>query len=419
MTARVVAMLPVLWLAAPFAVSAPADDPETQAAAALARIEGLDNESAEMNADALVLTGVADDPAIIDEAEQAVRAATGIDDIRNDIALTSDYADRVRGAATRVSARYDRLLDALPLIPVAIAIVLLALLAAWIVARWDAPFRLFSRNPFLQTIAQRFVQSMVVLFGVLLALEILDATALVGGVLGAAGVAGIAIGFAFRDLIENYIASILLSLRQPFRPRDHVVIDGHEGLVTSMNSRTTVLTTFDGNVVRIPNAIVFKTTLINYSTDPRRRFDFTVGIGYDVDLAQAVAVGTQVLTETEGVMPDPKPLALITRLGDSSITLQLFAWVDQSANDYFKVRSAAMQRVKNEFDRLDIDMPEPIYTVKLQQPTDRPEPAPQCQTPSPQPAHDVSRDDTAAEIADATQDQTAHEDLLDPDATSE
>ncbi|RMH25707.1 MAG: mechanosensitive ion channel family protein, partial [Planctomycetota bacterium] len=374
MPARIAALILLLLTAASFA--APVDDPETQAAAALARIEGLDNESAEMDAGALVLTGVADDPAIIDEAEQAVRDATGIQDIQNDIALTSDYADRVRGAATRVSARYDRLLDALPLIPVAIAIVLLALLAAWIIARWNWPFRLFSRNPFLQTIAQRFVQSMVVLFGVLLALEILDATALVGGVLGAAGVAGIAIGFAFRDLIENYIASILLSLRQPFRPRDHVVIDGHEGLVTSMNSRTTVLTTFDGNVVRIPNAIVFKTTLINYSTDPRRRFDFTVGIGYDVDLAQAVTVGTQILAETEGVMPDPKPLALITKLGDSSITLQLFAWVDQSAHDFSKVRSAAMQRIKSEFDRLDIDMPEPIYTVKLQQPQDRPAPAP-------------------------------------------
>lgn len=417
MPARIAALILLLLNAAAFA--APVDDPETQAAAALARIEGLDSESAEMDAGALVLTGVADDPAIIDEAEQAVRDATGIQDIQNDIALTSDYADRVRGAATRVSARYDRLLDALPLIPVAIAIVLLALLTAWIIARWNWPFRLFSRNPFLQTIAQRFVQSMVVLFGVLLALEILDATALVGGVLGAAGVAGIAIGFAFRDLIENYIASILLSLRQPFRPRDHVVIDGHEGLVTSMNSRTTVLTTFDGNVVRIPNAIVFKTTLINYSTDPRRRFDFTVGIGYDVDLAQAVTVGTQILAETEGVMSDPRPLALITKLGDSSITLQLYAWVDQSAHDFSKVRSAAMQRTKSEFDRLDIDMPEPIYTVKLQQPQDRPAPAPKRPSPYTEPAHDVSRDDTASEIADATQDQTAHEDLLDPDAVSE
>ena len=77
---------------------------------------------------------------------------------------------------------------------------------------------------------------------------------------------------------------MLLSLRQPFRLRDHVVIDGHEGLITTMNSRTTVLTTFDGNVVRIPNAVVFKTTLVNYSTDRRRRFSFDIGVGYDVDL---------------------------------------------------------------------------------------------------------------------------------------
>ncbi|QKK07639.1 MAG: mechanosensitive ion channel family protein [Planctomycetota bacterium] len=186
-----------------------------------------------------------------------------------------------------------------------------------------------SRNPFLQDICRRIVQTTVVLTGVLLALEILNATALVGGVLGAAGVAGIAIGFAFRDLVENYIASILLSVRQPFRPRDHVLIDGHEGLVTSMNSRTTVLTTFDGNIVRLPNAIVFKSALTNYSTDPRRRFTFDVGVGYDVDLAEAINVGVEVLRGTEGVLSDPAPFAIVTRLGDSSITVSLFGWVNQ------------------------------------------------------------------------------------------
>ncbi len=92
----------------------------------------------------------------------------------------------------------------------------------------------------------------------LVALEILDATAIVGALLGTAGVLGVALGFAFKDILENYLAGILMSLRQPFSPRDHVVIDGNEGLVIALNSRATILMTLDGNHLRLPNALVFR-----------------------------------------------------------------------------------------------------------------------------------------------------------------
>lgn len=428
MTTRATLLIWVLAVLTAWTTPAPAartqDGPtpvERPAAAALERVEGLDDPGVEIEDGVVTITGVADDPEVIERATEAVRAVPGVGEVRNEITLTDDYGDRVRGAASRVSQRYARLLSILPLIPVAIAVILLALGIAWLVGRWAWPFGLLTANPFLRSIAQRLAQTIVVILGVLLALELLDATALVGGVLGAAGVAGIAIGFAFRDLIENYIASVLLSVRQPFRPRDHVVIDGHEGLVTSMNSRTTVLTTFDGNIVRIPNALVFKSALINYTADPRRRFSFDVGIGYDVDLAQAVSVGTSVVAGTEGVMADPGPFSLITRLGESSITLQVFGWVDQSRNDFGKVRSVAMQRVKAEFDRLDIDMPEPIYRVKLERPSAPPGREPVARpAPPPEPAvHDVSRDDTAADLAQESATRSDQENLLDADAHAE
>ncbi|MGP1347242.1 MAG: mechanosensitive ion channel family protein [Phycisphaerales bacterium] len=353
-----------------------------------------------------------------------------------------DVRETVEGAAGRVGQRVERWARFLPLLPIAAAMLAGTILLAWLIGRWHWPFDRLTKNPFLSDIARKLAQGGVMLAGLLLTLELLNATAMVGGVLGAAGVAGIAIGFAFRDLIENYVASILLSLRQPFRPRDHVIIDGHEGLVTTMNSRTTVLTTFDGNVVRIPNATVFKSPLINYSTDPRRRFSFEVGVGYDVDLALAISVGAQTLQSTEGVMDQPAPFAIVTRLGESSITIQLFAWVHQQTHDFGKVRSLAMQRVKSEYDRLDIDMPEPIYNIKLA--TDRPAgttptpPAPETKpkaptptpptpptpptTPSPiesPPEQDVTRDDTAQEFADINERASDTENLLRPEATQE
>ncbi|MEZ6164525.1 MAG: mechanosensitive ion channel, partial [Phycisphaerales bacterium] len=260
-------MFPTLWvmlmlLAAPAAAqdaqeSTAAIQQTDQQAERLAdetlqSIEGLSEADATVDNGVITISGTADDASVLDQATEAVREATGIDRIENKIDLSLDLQDRTRGAANRVSQRLDVWIAYLPVIPLAFVVLLVFAIAAWLLSKLRWPFTRLTRNPFLQDIIRKLTQSGVMLAGILLALEILDAMALVGGVLGAAGVAGIAIGFAFKDLIENYIASVLLSLRQPFRPQDHVVIDGHEGLVTAMNSRSTVLTTFDGNVVRIP-----------------------------------------------------------------------------------------------------------------------------------------------------------------------
>ncbi len=402
---------------------------EEAAEKALGEIEGLKEAKVEVDGDVVSIKGVANDPAVVAKAEQAVRDATGTQVVRSEIGLSSRFTDRISGASARVADKLERWIAYLPLIPIALIIVVVGIFIAWLSGRWEWPYRHLVSNVFLRDIAKRFVQAAVLLASCLLALEILNATALVGGVLGAAGVAGIAIGFAFRDLVENYIASILLSLRQPFRPRDHVEIDGHAGLVTAMNSRTTVLTTFDGNLVRIPNATVFKTALINYSREPRRRFSFEVNVGYDVDLAEAVEVGVQTLRDTQGVLIEPDPFAIVTNLGDSSITVQLFGWVDQTTSDFGKVKSLALQNVKNTYDQRDIDMPEPIYKLKLMSlsgsapdlasagtPMAKP-PSSHAHTSAPQ--HDTRPGDTATTVAMMTETDADSENLLQADAPRE
>lgn len=378
----------------------------------LGRVEGLTDPSVSVIGGEITLRGEAVDLSVSERAEALARGVEGVDAVNNEIDLSANVSDRVRGAADRIEARAERWLAYLPLLPVAFLMVLLAIGIAWVVGRWTWPFARVTANPFLQEILQRVTQLAVLLFGVLAALEVLDAVALVGGVLGAAGVAGIAIGFAFRELAENYIASILLSVRQPFSPRDHVLIDGAEGLVSRLTTRSTILTTFDGNVVRIPNAAVFKATIVNYSTRPERRFDFTVGVGYDVDLSQARAVAVQVLGATEGVLAEPAPFAIITALGDSSITLRVFGWVNQGMHDFARVRSLAMQRLKVEFDRLDIDMPEPIYSIKmLGQKPDSAAAAPAKPRDTGRPAVDAASEAEANSVAaDATIEELAKED---------
>ncbi len=418
-------MLRVCCLAALVSVAAaqpvdapePAIDRELAAERALERIEGLTQEQVEIDGDTAIIRGVADDRSVIDRAAEAVQQATGAEHVDNRVTLSLEIDDRVRGATNRLADKLERWIAYLPLIPLAIGVLAVFVVIAWLLGRWSWPWRRLTRNPFLRDIARKLTQAAVVLIGLLFALEILDAMALVGGVLGAAGVAGIAIGFAFRDLVENYIASVLLSIRQPFRPRDHVVIDGREGLVSAMNTRSTVLATFDGNIVRIPNAIVFKTALVNYSTDPRRRFEFDVGVGYDVDLARAIDVGAEMLAGTPGVLDDPAPFGLVQKLGDSSITLRLFGWVDQTKHDFGRVRSAAMQQVKAEYDRLDIDMPEPAYKVRIES-GDAPAEGPKAPKTA-APVHEVTRDEVIEDLSRQTEAASGDENLLQDEAPLE
>jgi small-conductance mechanosensitive channel len=163
------------------------------------------------------------------------------------------------------------------------------------------------------------VRAAVLIAGVLLALEILDATALVAAVLGTAGLFGLVLGFAFRDLAENAIASLLLSLRQPFAPNDLVSIEGCEGHVLRLTSRATVLLSVEGNHVRIPNATVYKGVIVNYTRNPLRRFDLAAGVGVDEDLIAAQRLGVEILRVTPGVLADPPPQALVEDLGESNV----------------------------------------------------------------------------------------------------
>lgn len=265
-----------------------------------------------------------------------------------------------------------RLLEKIYGLLAALPLVLLAMLVVWIgwrLGRWlsdrSSIQRLAVRNPFLKELARTTTRWTTTAIALLVALEILDATAIIGAMLGTAGVVGIAIGFAFKETLENYLAGVLMSLRQPFAPRDHVVIDGQEGAVVALTSRATILMTPDGNHLRLPNALVFRSVMLNYTRNPSRRFSFDVGVGVGEDLIEAQQLGTDELSRLDGVMNEPAPRAFIQTLGDSNVQLRFFGWVDQRTHDFWMVRSEAIRLVKLALEDAGMDMPEPIYRVQL------------------------------------------------------
>jgi small-conductance mechanosensitive channel len=318
-----------------------------------------------------------------------------------------------------------RLIAALPLLLLSLLVVWLA----WMLGRWLSQHtlldRVAQRNPFLRDLTRTTVRWAVIVVGVLVALEIMNATSIVGAVLGTAGVLGIALGFAFKDILENYLAGILMSLRQPFAPRDHVVIDGNEGVVIALTSRATILMTLDGNHLRLPNALVFRSVTLNYTRNPSRRFEFEVGIGVNEDLVCAQQIGIDELGRTEGVVAEPPPRAFIVALGDSNVQMRFHGWVDQRTHDFQLVKSEAIRRVKLALEQAEMDLPEPIYRVQLSERGTAAAPRPDASRPAAKrpPSRPPSQPPDTRVIADidnqiAQEPQREH-DLLDRSAPRE
>jgi small-conductance mechanosensitive channel len=265
-----------------------------------------------------------------------------------------------------MEAKLVKLVASAPLLLVAILIVLFSMwFGRFVAGRMRVLTRISRSNPYMDGLLRGIVRGLIVLAGVLVALDLLDKTSLVTAVLGSAGVVGLVLGFAFKDIAENYIAGVLLSLRRPFAPGDTVRIDVHEGKVVSLTSRATVLMTFDGNHLQLPNSLVFKSVLLNYSRNPQRRFDFETGIGTHASWHKAMDTGLAALASVDGVLADPAPNVLIKNLADTGATLLFLGWIDQTRNDLGKTRSEAMRRVRKTLFEAGILPPDPVQKVML------------------------------------------------------
>lgn len=340
---------------------------EARIRAAFSNIDELSEVSVEVTGGVVKLTGETATWAARTQAEDLVKTLDGVLFVDNDIAASREVETRLAPAVEQVRQYLRDAVRFSPLLGLALAVFLLFVLLARLLRGADWLFSKMTSNVFIQVRLRQLVQTAAALVGILLALEILGVTAVVGAVLGTAGIAGIVLGFAFKEIVENYLAGLLLSLRHPFAPNDHIQVGEYEGKVVRLTSRETVLMTLDGNHVRLPNALVFGSVMINYTKNPRRRLTFTVGIGVNEDLSAVQRLGVSTLGGLEGVLQDPPAAARVEALGDSSVLVWFGAWVDQRQADYGKVKSEAIRTVKAAFDAAGVDMPEPAYQLKLRQ----------------------------------------------------
>lgn len=201
----------------------------------------------------------------------------------------------------------------------------------------------------------------IVLFTVL---TILNLDKAVTSILAGAGILGLALAFAFQDIAANFMSGIFISFRKPLKVGDIVQIKDYMGKVKEINLRDTVIETFQGKTVIIPNKEVFQNPIENYTILQKRRFDLEVGVSYGDDLEKVREITLNAVSDITELSSDEEVSVLFMEFGDSSINLSVRMWIDTPEQAvYNKVRSEAIVRIKKAYDANDIMIPFPIRTL--------------------------------------------------------
>ena len=211
---------------------------------------------------------------------------------------------------------------------VAIAVLVLALgvwLGRWVARAAARPFR--AATPTVEKFVERVVALGFAVLGFALALNVLGLGAFAAGILASGSVVAIVLGFAFQEIGTNLIAGVFLAFNRPFKIGDIIECDGFQGVVSSLDLRTTHIRNFDGRDIFIPNAKIFTNTLVNYTVDDLRRKAFRVGIRYEDDAGAAMPLLQGAAMEVEGVLAEPAAAAAIVGLGGSTVDLEVAYWV--------------------------------------------------------------------------------------------
>lgn len=329
-------------------------------------LDTYDDVEVAVTAGVVTLSGTTLDAEAVARMENIVRRVEGVVAINDRVSQSSDVAERLTPLVERFRLRLQKFVQFLPLMAVAGIAFALILALGMAIARLGWIWRRLAPNSFIAAIYKQVVRIVFALAGLVVALDILGATALLGSILGAAGIIGLAIGFAVRDSVENFLSSILLSIRQPFRPYDLVEIGGDVGRVVRLTSRATILISLDGNAIRIPNATVYKSRIVNFTANPEVRLTFDLGIDPGAEAGRVRALGEETLRGLPFALSEPAPMVWIEEVGDSAVILRFAFWIDQTESNAFRARGEAIRLAKAAIEGAGVTLPEVTYRVITQ-----------------------------------------------------
>ncbi|MEL6308584.1 MAG: mechanosensitive ion channel family protein [Chloroflexota bacterium] len=224
-----------------------------------------------------------------------------------------------------------------------------------------------NRSQGLQMVFMRLTRWSVIIGGFLLAAMVALPGFQPEEFLSLLGIGSVAIGFAFRDILQNFLAGILILLTEPFKIGDQIVVGSYEGTVEDIQIRATMLRTYDNRRVVIPNGDLFTDSVTVNTAYKRRRSQYDVGIGYGDDIEAAQALCLEVLKEIDGVLDTPAPDTIMTEMGDSAVVFRVRWWTDPRQANVLKVQNKVLRAIKNRLVEEGFDIPYPIRTVYMNQ----------------------------------------------------
>ncbi|WP_337925458.1 mechanosensitive ion channel [Croceicoccus gelatinilyticus] len=254
-----------------------------------------------------------------------------------------------------------------------LAIALLVVFITWIVARFATRIadRITGKTAMresLKALVETLVKLTIWLAGLLIALTILLPGLSAGGLIAGLGVGTVAIGFAFQDIFENFLAGVLIMLRDKMQIGDAVEVEGILGKVEHITLRETHIRQFTGELTVCPNSMLFKNPVKILTEQPIRRWEVMVGVSYDTDLDHATEVIKKSLEGLEDI-PDDKPIDVyVVNFGGSSVDFMIRWWCGSMPRDMFAIRDDIFKRVKAGLEAADIEIPFPYITHTFKEP---------------------------------------------------
>ena len=259
----------------------------------------------------------------------------------------------------KLDAWLDGFFRLLPNIAVAIVVFILfvglGLLVAWLIRRGAAARD--RRN--LGQVSGSLIKWGIYIMGALLAATIVVPSLKPGDLIAGLGIGSVAIGFAFKDILQNMLAGILILIRQPFSVGDQIVVGDYEGTVEQIETRATLIKTYDGRRVVIPNSDVYTDAVTVNTAFEKRRSQYDLGIGYADDWPAAMALATKTVAGVEGVLSDPAPETIAVDLGDSAKVMRVRWWTDSVRTDVVHTMSRVLLALEAAMNEAGIDMPYP------------------------------------------------------------
>jgi len=209
----------------------------------------------------------------------------------------------------------------------------------------------------------RVAQWVILFVGVVVSVAIVAPSITPAKVLATLGVGGVAIGFAFKDILQNFMAGLLILIREPFKIGDEIISGDYEGVVQSIETRATLIKTYDGRLVVIPNSQIYTNPVVVNTAFDSHRSQYDVGIGYGDNLREAIKIMMRIMDDAEGVLSDPAPDVLVEELAGSTVNLRARWWTAPNRSTVVKVKHDVISKVKEALDEAHIDMPFPTQVT--------------------------------------------------------